>query len=86
MNKILFTDDVNKQVGFFTEVFIKCFDACAPVVTKEIKRPFAPWMNDDLRRAMKVRNNAQSNLKADRHNSRLQELYKREKETCTYTN
>ncbi len=36
-------------------------------------------MNDDLRREMKIRNNAQSNLKADRHNSRLQEAYKREK-------
>ncbi len=36
-------------------------------------------MNDDLRRAMKIRNNAQSNLNADRHNSRLQEAYKREK-------
>ncbi len=36
-------------------------------------------MNDDLRRAMKIRNNAQSNLKVDRHVSRLQETYKREK-------
>ncbi len=79
MNNILLTDDVNKQVELFTEVFIKCLDACAPIVTKEIKRPFAPWMNDDLRRAMKIRNNAQSNLKADRHNSRFQEAYKREK-------
>ncbi len=75
MNEILFTDDVNKQVGLFTEVFIKCLDACVPVITKEIKRPFAPWMNNDLPRAIKIRNNAQSNLKADRHNSRLQELY-----------
>ncbi len=79
MNNILFTDDVNKQIELFTEVFIKCLDACAPIVTKEIKRPFAHWMNDDLRTAMKIRNNAQSNLKADRHNSRLQEAYKREK-------
>ncbi len=56
MNNILFTDDVNKQVELFTEVFIKCLDACAPIVTKEIKRPFAPWMNDDLRRAMTIIN------------------------------
>ncbi len=58
MNKILFTDDVSKQVELFTEVFIKCLDACAPIATKEIKRPFAPCMNDDLRRAIKIRNNA----------------------------
>ncbi len=86
MNNILFTDDVNEQVELFTEVFIECLEACAPIVTKEIKRPFASWINDDLRRAMKIRNNAQSNLKAERHNSRLQEAYKREKETCTHPN
>ncbi len=79
MNNILFTGNVNKQVELFTEVFIKCLDTCAPIVTKEIKRPFAPCMNGDLRRGMKIRNNSQSNLKADRHNSRLQEAYKKEK-------
>ncbi len=58
MNKILLTDYVNKQVELFSQVFIKYIDACAPVVTKAIKRPFAPWKNDDLRRAIKIRNNA----------------------------
>ncbi len=81
MNNILFTDDVNKQVELFTEVFIKCLDACSPIVSKEIKRSFAPWVNDNLRRAMKIRNNAQRKLKADRHNSRLQDAYKKEKKS-----
>ncbi len=81
INNILSTDDVNKQVELFSEVFIKGLDACAPIVTKEIKRSFAPWMNDDIHRAMKIRNNAQSNLKADRQNCRLQEAYKREKKS-----
>ncbi len=79
VNNILFTDDVNKQFEFFPEVFIKCLDACALIVTQEIKRSLTPSMNDDLRRAIKIRINAQSNLKADRHISRLQELYKKEK-------
>ncbi len=78
-NNILFTDDANKQVGLFTEVSVKCLDACAPIVSKEIKISFAPWMNDDLRRVIKIRNNAQSNLKTDRHSAKLQELYKKEK-------
>ncbi len=65
----LFTDDVNKQVELITEVFIKYIDACIPIVTKKIKKPFAPWMNSDLCRAMKLRYNTQSNFKADRHNS-----------------
>ncbi len=38
-NKILDTDNVNLQVHMFNENFIKCFDICAHVVTKEIKRP-----------------------------------------------
>ena len=45
-NMILNTDDVNKQVDIFSANFIKCLNECAPLVTKEIKRPFAPWMND----------------------------------------
>ncbi len=45
-NLILDTDDVNRQVDVFTCTFIKCLDACAPYVTKQIKRPFAPWMSD----------------------------------------
>ncbi len=36
-------------------------------------------MNDDLHRAIKIRNNAQSNLKAGRHSSILLEPYKKEK-------
>ena len=46
---ILRTDDVNRQVEVFTSNCIKCLDACAPYVTKESKRPFAPWMTDNLR-------------------------------------
>ncbi len=37
-NKILDTDNVNRQVHIFNENFIKCLDICAPVVTKEIKK------------------------------------------------
>ncbi len=55
MKIIPFTDDVNKQARLFTEVFIRCHDACATVVTKGITRPFAPWMNDDLRTVIQAR-------------------------------
>ncbi len=76
---ILDTDDVNRQVDIFISIFIECLDACAPYVTKEIKRPFAPWMNDDLKEAMKLRNETHKKLKSDRMNFALQEQYKREK-------
>lgn len=78
-NMILFTDDVDKQVDIFTFNFIKCLDVCAPYVTKEIKRPFAPWMNDSLQKAMKLRDDMSRKLKWDRHNIILQTQYKQEK-------
>ena len=78
-NEIMDTDDVNTQVNIFTENFIKCLDDCAPLVTKSITRPFAPWMNDDIREAKILRNNTRIKLKSDRHNVTLQEQYKQEK-------
>lgn len=78
-NAIMDTDDVNTQVDIFTKNFIRCLDDCAPFVTKSITRPFAPWMNDDIREAMSLRNNTRIYLKSDRHNVTLQEQYKQEK-------
>ncbi len=52
---------------------------CAPMVTKVMNRQPTPWMNDDLRNAMKDRNSAQRRLKDDRQNSTLQQEYKPKK-------
>ncbi len=49
LDKILHTDAVNRQLCIFNETFIECLDLCAPIVTKEIKRPYAPWFADELR-------------------------------------
>ena len=78
-NMILLTDDVNRQVEIFTSNFITCLNDCAPYVTKEIRRPFAPWINDDLRDAMKMRDDTRTKLKSDRNNATLLTQYKREK-------
>ncbi len=55
-------------------------DACAPCVTKQIKRPFSPWMSFCLREAMNLRDDTKKKLKSDRYNTALQEQYKHEKE------
>ncbi len=62
--------------------FIDCLDECAPYVTKKI-RPHTPWMNDDLKFAMKRRNETQKKLKFDRINIGLQEQCKGEKHVKT---
>ena len=50
------TDNVNEQVEIFTTTFTKCLDSCAPIVTKTIHRPPAPWMNDEIKKEMQNRN------------------------------
>ncbi len=52
---------------------------CASFVTKEIRRPFAPWMNDHIREAMIHRDDTRRKLKCDCLNTTLFEQYKREK-------
>lgn len=78
-NRTVNTDDVNTQVYIFTKYFINCLNDCAPFVTKEIRRPFAPWMNDHIREAMIHRDDTRRKLKCDRLNTTLFEQYKREK-------
>ncbi len=72
-NRILLTDDVNTHVDIFTATFIDCLNECAPFVTKEVKRPFAPWMNDELWEAMRIRNDTRNQLKRDRNDIVLQD-------------
>lgn len=40
MSEIFLTDDVNKQAGIFTKVFMKCLDVCTPIGTKAINKPY----------------------------------------------
>ncbi len=70
-NRMFNTDDVNTQVYVFTKYFIDCLNDCAPFVTKEIIRPFSPWMNDHIREAMIHRYDTRRQLKCDRLNTTL---------------
>ena len=79
LNDILCTDNVNFQVKTFTEVFIKCLDICAPIVTVEITRPPAPWIDDTLRKAITEKNKLQAKLKTDRCNPDLSFQFKQSK-------
>lgn len=76
LNSILETDDVNAQVDIFRDVFIDSLDKCAPLITKKVTRPSAPWITDDIKQSMQSRNIAQQTLKDDRSNIFLQNQYK----------
>ena len=55
LNTIMGTDDVSKQVDILTEVFNESLDSCAPIVTKKITRPPAPWMTQEILEEMQKR-------------------------------
>lgn len=74
--QIMQTDNVHDQVEVFTSVFVSCLDTCAPVLTKEIRRPNAPWITDEIKNDMKMRDDLQRTLKNDRHNLIMQQQYK----------
>ncbi len=83
MNKIFVTDNVNEQVNIFTNIFIECLDKCAPIVTKVVRRPSAPWMSDAICQAIEARNRVRTKLKGGSYNVSLQNEYKRKKKQVT---
>lgn len=76
LNKIYATDNIDMQVKIFTECFKNCLNVCAPLITKEVKRPPAPWMCDELKQLIREKNNVRGDLKLDRNNIQLQERHK----------
>ena len=78
-DNILRTDDVETQVKIFNETFTECLDNVAPYITKEIRRPFAPWFNDHVHQTIINKNNVRTYLKKDRHNVQLQNEFKDQK-------
>ena len=76
LNKILSTDDVNIQVDILTITFNNSLNKCAPIVTKEITRPFSPWIDQDLKNIIDTKNKLKCRLKNDRKNAELDEEFK----------
>lgn len=76
MNQVFVTDNVDKQVDIFTAVFTECLDLCATQTTKQVNRPFTPWITEELKILMCQRNYAQKLLKYDGGNTTLHNNYK----------
>ena len=79
LNSITLTDDVDEQVNILNEVFCSCLDQVAPLITKYIKRPPAPWIDEEIKENIKYRDTLRHKLKSDRHNTQLSKSYKEEK-------
>ena len=79
LNYNLNTDEVNAQIGIFNDVFNEGLNECAPIETREVKRPYAPWINEDIRTKIKEREEVRKKLKKDRRNENLIREYKPKK-------
>ena len=79
LNYILRTDNVNDQVSIFTSIFIKCLNSCAPFVTREVKRPYAPWIDDEIKEAIKDRNKFHKIFKLNRKDPIAESNYRKRK-------
>ena len=53
LNEILNTDNIDIQVPIITKIMNECIDNCAPVLTKQMIRPPAPWIDQGIKLAMK---------------------------------
>ncbi len=84
LNRIFLTDDVDRQVGIFNDVFMNCIDMCAPMTTKVVRERPMPWIDGDVREAMKSRNDLQKQLKLNQSNSVLREQYKASKDYVNF--
>lgn len=61
------TLDVDNAVKSFNEIFTAVIDKTLPKISKRVQRPKQPgWVNDDIRKCMKLRENAK---KAGRHDA-----------------
>ena len=79
LNGILNTDDVNKQVPILTNTFMNCLNTCAPFITKEIIRPPAPWIDSEVKEAMKKRDALNKEFKLNKQNNIAELNYRQEK-------
>lgn len=54
-NTVFAADAVDDKVNIFNKLLIKLYDKHAPIHPVRMKRPPAPWLNDDIRKAMRWR-------------------------------
>ena len=78
LNYFIYRLCVNDQVLTFNSTVIRYLDTCAPCVTKVTKRPPAPWMDSELKEAMRVRDNLHITFKSNKQDLNSEGNYRRE--------
>lgn len=63
LGRIYDATDVDITVCLLNEILLETFDKHAPVITHKFTKPKAPWLSDNLRYMMDLRNKALARLK-----------------------
>ena len=79
LNSILRTDDVDAQVNITTTTLTNSINYLAPVETRKITRPPAPWINQDLKVAMSERDTLRDLVKMNECDNNLRTTYTNKK-------
>ena len=79
LNSILRTDDVDAQVNVITTTLTNSINYLAPVETRKITRPPAPWINQDLKVAMSERDILRDLVKMNECDNNLRTIYTNKK-------
>lgn len=75
LDSIFYIEDVNYKVAFFTTVLLSLFDKHAPFKNIRITKKAAPWLTDNLRFLIELRNKAKSRYRRS-HSSAAWNYYK----------
>lgn len=51
-------DNINDKINFFNNSLLNLFDAYAPLTTRRFTKKYTPWLTDNLKFIMKLRDNA----------------------------
>lgn len=65
-HRIFTIDDVNMKLNTFNSMLLELFNIHAPFRMVRITKPYAPWMTDNLRFLIKLRDKAKQQWKRTR--------------------
>ncbi|XP_059050186.1 uncharacterized protein LOC131845167 [Achroia grisella] len=78
---LLSSTDINDKISLFNTHILQLFDKHAPVRAVKLRRPPAPWITEDVRKAMARRDKAFRSYKKERSPVSFQ-LFKRARNRC----
>lgn len=65
-HRIFYMSDINSKVEYFNYCLLNHFDRHAPMITRRFTKPYAPWITDNVKLLISLRNKAKSRFRRSR--------------------